>query len=145
MAFDDGALELCQMEATELISLSLYIYISLSLYLYISLSLYTYIYIYIGVSSPGGERCSTRASAGAHFARLSRRVMRFIRKTDSIHHHHHHLHHHAEGVVYRSFCLNSSALAVSETASRRWWCIESLFPFIRSLLSSFPRLLPDSE
>ena len=47
------------------------------------------------------------------------------RKTDSIHHHHHH---HPEGVVYRSFCLNSSTFAVSEIASRRWWCIESLFP-----------------
>ena len=31
-------------------------------------------------------------------------------------------------VVHRSFCLTSSTLAVSEIASRRWWCIESLFP-----------------
>ena len=48
------------------------------------------------------------------------------RKADSIHHHHHH--HHPEGVVYRSFCLNSSTSAVSEIVSRRWWCIEYLFP-----------------
>ena len=45
------------------------------------------------------------------------------RKTDSIHHHHH-----PEGVVYRNCCLNSSTFVVSETVSRRWWCIESLFP-----------------
>ena len=32
------------------------------------------------------------------------------------------------GGVYRSVCLNSGTFAVSETASRRWWCIESLFP-----------------
>ena len=32
------------------------------------------------------------------------------------------------GLVYRSFCLNSSTLAVSKVTSRRWWCIESLFP-----------------
>ena len=54
------------------------------------------------------------------------------RKTDSIHHHHHlhhHHHHHPEGVVYRSFCLNSGTLAVPKVTSRRWWwCIESLFP-----------------
>ena len=37
-------------------------------------------------------------------------------------------HHHSEGVVYRSFCLNSSTFAVSEIAARRWWCIESPFP-----------------
>ena len=42
------------------------------------------------------------------------------RKTDSIHHHH------PEGVVYRSFCFNSSTVAVSKVTSRRWWCIESL-------------------
>ena len=46
-----------------------------------------------------------------------------VRKSDFIHHHHH-----PEGVVYRSFCLNSSTFAVSEIASGRWWCIESLFP-----------------
>ena len=34
------------------------------------------------------------------------------------------------GAVYRGVCLNSSAVAVSETASRRWWCIESLFPIL---------------
>ena len=37
-------------------------------------------------------------------------------------------HHHPEGVVYRSFCLNSSTSAVSEIASGSWWCTESLFP-----------------
>ena len=36
--------------------------------------------------------------------------------------------HHPEGVVCTSCRLNSSTVAVSETASRRWWCIESLFP-----------------
>ena len=46
-----------------------------------------------------------------------------LRKSDFVHHHHH-----PDGVVYRSFCLNSSAFAVSEIASRRRWCIESLFP-----------------
>ena len=49
-------------------------------------------------------------------------------KTDSIYHHHHHHHHHPEGVVSRSFCLNSSIFAVSEFVARRWWCIGSLFP-----------------
>ena len=44
------------------------------------------------------------------------------RKTDSMHHHH------PEGVVYRSLCLKSSTVAVSEMASMRLWCIESLFP-----------------
>ena len=48
------------------------------------------------------------------------------RKTDSIHHHHLHHHHHPEGVVYRSLCLNSSTVSVSEIASMRLWCIESL-------------------
>ena len=37
-------------------------------------------------------------------------------------------HHHPVGAVYRSVRLNSSTCAVSESASRRWWCIESLFP-----------------
>ena len=32
------------------------------------------------------------------------------------------------GVVYRGFCLNSGIVAVSNVTSRRWWCIESLFP-----------------
>ena len=45
------------------------------------------------------------------------------RKTDSIHHH-------PERLVYRSFCLNSGTVAVSKVTSRRWWCIESLFPYI---------------
>ena len=43
-------------------------------------------------------------------------------KTDSIHHHH------PEGAVYRNCCLNSSTVAVSKVTSRRWWCIESVFP-----------------
>ena len=33
-------------------------------------------------------------------------------------------------VVYRGFCLNSVAVAVSKVTSRRWWCIESLFPIL---------------
>ena len=45
-----------------------------------------------------------------------------LRKNDFMHNHH------REGVVHRSSCLNSSTFAVSEIASRRWWCIESLFP-----------------
>ena len=32
------------------------------------------------------------------------------------------------GWCIEAFCLNSSTVAVSEIASRRWWCIESLFP-----------------
>ena len=48
---------------------------------------------------------------------------RHTRKNEFIHRHHH-----PEGVVYRSVCLYSSAGAVSEVASRRWWCIESLLP-----------------
>ena len=35
----------------------------------------------------------------------------------------------------RSFRLNSITLAVSETASRRWWCIEDLFPGHEQLLA----------
>ena len=59
----------------------------------------------------------------------------YIHKPDSIHHY-------AEGVFSSQFshtttttttqnlidCLNSRTFAVSEIASRRWWCIESLFP-----------------
>ena len=50
------------------------------------------------------------------------------------HHHYRHYHRHPEGLLYRSLCLKSSTFAVSETASRRWWCIESLFPRIRPCL-----------
>ena len=32
------------------------------------------------------------------------------------------------GVMYRSFCLNSGAVAVPNITSRRLWCRESLFP-----------------
>ena len=64
-----------------------------------------------------------------------------IRKTDSIHHHHHH--HHPEGVVYRGFCLNSSTAAVSKIVSRRWWCIESLFPGMVSMATPVPSVLAD--
>ena len=60
------------------------------------------------------------------------------RKSGFIHHHHHH---HPEGVVYRSFCLNSSTVAVSEIASRRLWCIESLFPNRRELIARAARTL----
>ena len=64
-------------------------------------------------------------------SRVLAMVMCVSRKNDFIHHN-------PEGLVYRSFCLNSSTFAVSETASRRWWCIEYLFPvshsFLRTLL-----------
>ena len=55
------------------------------------------------------------------------------RKTESIHHHHHHL----EGVVYRSFCLDYSTIAVSYIVSRRWRSIESLFSSIK--VKAIPR------
>ena len=74
-------------------------YICLSLY--ISLSLYIYIYIYIKLV-PGSV----------------------TRKSEFIHHHDHQ----QRGVVYRGFRLGSSTVAVSEVASGRWWCTESLFP-----------------
>ena len=45
------------------------------------------------------------------------------RKSESIHHHHH-----PEGVLHRDFCLNSGTVAVSTITSRRWSCIESVFP-----------------
>ena len=32
-------------------------------------------------------------------------------------------------VVYRGFRLNSGTVAVSKIISKRWWCIESLFPW----------------
>ena len=32
------------------------------------------------------------------------------------------VHNHPKGVVYRSLCLNYRTVAVSEMASRRWWC-----------------------
>ena len=54
-----------------------------------------------------------------------------IRKTDCIHHHHHH---HPEGVVYKNTCFNSSIFALSETAARRWWCIESFLPVISRIV-----------
>ena len=51
--------------------------------------------------------------------------------------------HHPEGVVYRSFCLNSSTFAASEIVSRRWWCIGSLFP--SPLRDALPRRPPARE
>ena len=48
---------------------------------------------------------------------------KMFRKTESIHYHRH-----PEGVVYGSFCLNSGTVAVSKLISRRWWCIEYMFP-----------------
>ena len=65
---------------------------------------------------PGGGRPRGHVAPGARVRSGG------LRKTDSMHHHH------PEGVAYRSFCLHSGTVAVSETASRRWWCIESLFP-----------------
>ena len=74
--------------------------------------------------------CTTpRARICAHtctqVVSVSPRSKAYLWKSAFIRHHHH-----SEGVVYRSFCLNSSTLAVSETASRRWWCIEPLFPYL---------------
>ena len=59
------------------------------------------------------------------------------RKTESIHHHH------PEGVVYRSVCLNSGTVAVSNITSRRWWCIESVFP--NELCHSYPYPCPSQS
>ena len=69
-----------------------------------------------GAAAPGAR---VRAAAGP-------RARGQVRMTDSIHHHH------PEGVVYRSFCLNSGTVAVSKVTSRRWWCIESIFPQVRA-------------
>ena len=33
------------------------------------------------------------------------------------------------GCCIEGACLNSGTFAVSEIASRRWWCLESFFPF----------------
>ena len=49
-----------------------------------------------------------------------------IRKTDSIDHHH------PEGVVYRSFCLDSGTVTVPNITSRSW-CIEFIFPIIANM------------
>ena len=70
--------------------------------------MYIYIYIYTYYDIISYNRESVRCNS---------------RKTDSIHHHH------PEGVVYRSCCFDSSTFAVSEIASRRQWCIESIFPY----------------
>ena len=82
------------------LSLSIYIYIiiSITISLSISLSLSLYIYIYI--------RPAYGAAGQLH-----------IRRSDLVRHSH------PKGVVYRLFSLNSSTDAVSEIASRRWWCV----------------------
>ena len=41
--------------------------------------------------------------------------------------------------MYRSLSPNSGKVAVSKITSRRWWCIESLFPGILSTSSSWRR------
>ena len=76
---------------------------------------YIYIYIYTYFLSAGLRKVRALPLL-AGFKDFSNR------KTDSIQHHH------PEEVVYRSSCLNSGGVAVSEVTSRRWWCIESLFP-----------------
>ena len=78
-----------------------------------------------------GARLTSGSCSGSsrHRTRPGSASPRFPPKTDSIHPHH------PEGVVYGSFfCLNSGTVAVSKVPSRRWWCIESLFPC--------PRLAP---
>ena len=70
-----------------------------------------------GLPLPGSRR-GAATHASWHFSTLCLN----IRKTDSIHHHH------PDGVVYKSFCLNSSTFEVSTITSGRWWCTESVFP-----------------
>ena len=61
------------------------------------------------------------------------------RKSDSIHHHH------TEGVVYRGFCLNSGTVAVSKVSSRRWWCMESVFPTQAPPAAEVPTSTPSAS
>ena len=73
--------------------------------------------------------CCMRVRARAR-RRMPHAACAIVRKSDFIHHH-------PGGVVYGSFCLNSSTVAVSKITSRRWWCIEwwcieSLFPIVHS-------------
>ena len=92
--------------------------ICVCIYIYIYIHVYVCIYIYIYVWSLPRACSLLRTPAPI-------RCTSDIRKTESIHHRHR-----PEGVVYRSFCLNSGTVAVSEFTSRRWWCIESLLPDI---------------
>ena len=86
---------------------------ALSLSIHLSLSLYIYIYIYVILSfclpAPASEALLA-ASADTRLKDMGRWIL----------YHHHHL----EGD--RSFSLNSSTFGVSEIASRRRWCLESL-------------------
>ena len=128
------------------ISLSLYIYIYICIYIYISLSIYMYICKMQsahsaappGAPEPRGLRDGEEEGSG-HQPGDGDRKSGFIQQQQQHHHRRHHHHHRAttttttttttqRGVVYRSFCLNSSTFVVSEIASRRWWYIESLFP-----------------
>ena len=89
------------------------IYIYIYIYIHITIYIYIYIYVYIYVYNYMIYICVC--------------IYIYIYIHICIHtfvHHHHHL----EGVVCKSFCLNSGTSAVSEVASRRWWCIEPLFP-----------------
>ena len=96
--------------------------------------MYIYIYIYISYCNNFADLVSSPQPSqppGCDRPRAKK-----SRRTDSVYHHHHHRHHrhrhlhhhhhHPEGVVYRSLCLNSSTVAVSEMVSRRWWCVENL-------------------
>ena len=73
---------------------------------------------------PGPRNTSTGSTGSTSWRGRTSLCRRGTRKNDFTHHHHHH--HHPEGVVYRTFRLNSSTSAASEIASRRWWHIESL-------------------
>ena len=101
--------------------LCIYIYIYIHMYMYVCVCVYVYIYIYIHI----------------YIYIYIYMLSRGIRQNDFIHQHH------PEGVVYGSFCLNSSTVAVSEAASRRWWCIESLLPGLHNFCTSNP--LNDNE
>ena len=132
------------------------------LYVFESLCAYIYIYIYIyrererarvteREREGGREReryrqmhacirllCKYIVTAVHHYSTRLRRACntygkRRRRKTDSIH-----LHHRPEGVVYRTFCFDSSTSAVSETASRRWWCVEISLPIINQAAKQLP-------
>ena len=128
----------------------IYIYIYIYIYGYLSLSIYIYIYIYVYThtrqpnssdynnttnndnNDDGNDTATTSndnkpnviiiiVSIISVNSCITNIILIITRKTDSIHHH-------PEGMVYRSFCLNSGTVAISKITSRRWWCIESLFP-----------------
>ena len=69
-----------------------------------------------------------RGSLRPTLPRTASKLYYITRKSECIHHHHHQ-HHHPVGVVYiEAFVPILAHLQSFEIASRRWWCIESLFP-----------------